>query len=219
MDKTRHNTRMMRLAFGVVCLACVLVPASVGAQDLDEQVTSFLEANRGTWRDLNVPASDGQVLYNLILENGYTRALEVGTSTGHSAIWMAWALSKTGGRLTTIEIDEGRYREALANFEAAGVSDYIDARLADAHQLVPELEGPYDFIFVDADKEWYPQYFEMLLPKLEEGGCYTAHNVSGRVQGGIRAFLDALEQTPNLETEIVGSRRAGISVSYKRAAR
>jgi len=60
-----------------------------------------------------VPYEDGKVLYNLIIKGGYKSALEIGTSTGHSAIWIAWALSKTGGKLITIEIDEGRYRTAL----------------------------------------------------------------------------------------------------------
>jgi len=172
---------------------------------------------------MNVPTADGQVLYDLVVENGYTRALEIGTSTGHSAIWIAWALSKTGGRLTTIEIDEGRYREAVANFEAAGLSEHIDARLADAHELVPSLPGPYDFVFVDADKDWYTQYFRDVLPKLEVGGCFTAHNVSsrsggrrGRSGGGTGQFVDVLTNTPNLDTEFVMS-GGGLSVSYKRA--
>jgi predicted O-methyltransferase YrrM len=164
-----------------------------------------------------VPAADGRVLYDLIIENSYTKALEVGTSTGHSAIWIAWALSKTGGKLVTIEIDERRYNQALENFEQAGLIEYIDARLADAHELVPRLEGPFDFIFVDADKDWYARYFRDLLPKLEVDGCYTAHNVSGRRMRGIRDFLDELDSTPNLETEIVRASRSGISVSYKRA--
>jgi predicted O-methyltransferase YrrM len=118
---------------------------------------------------MNVPEVDGQKLYDLVVEHGYTRALELGTSTGHSGIWIAWALSKTGGRLITVEIDRGRYEEALANFEAAGLSEYIDARLADAHQLVYEIDGPFDFIFVDADKNWYTRYLEALLPKLAAG--------------------------------------------------
>ena len=87
-------------------------------------------------------------------EEQYTRALEIGTSTGHSGIWIAWALSKTGGKLITIEIDEGRHRQALANFEAAGLSKFIDARLGNAHEIVPALAGPFDFVFSDADKDW-----------------------------------------------------------------
>jgi len=186
--------------------------------ELDARVRDFLEQNRYQWRDMNVPMADGQVLYDLVVDNGYTRALEIGTSTGHSAIWIAWALSKTGGKLITVEIDERRYRQALANFEEAGLSEYIDARLADAHQLVPDLEGPFDFVFVDADKGWYSNYFEAVLPKLEVGGCFTAHNVSGRGSRGMRGFMDLLESTANLETEIVRG-GAGISVSYLRPPR
>jgi predicted O-methyltransferase YrrM len=192
-------------------------------EDLDARVRRFLDGHRRSWRDMNVPTADGQVLHDLIVENGYTRALEIGTSTGHSAIWIAWALSKTGGKLITIEIDEARYREALANFEEAGLSDYIDARLADAHEMVPALSGPFDFVFVDADKNWYTQYFRDVLPKLDVGGCFTAHNVSnrargrrGRGAGGTGQFVEVLTNTLNLDTEFVMG-GGGLSVSYKRS--
>ncbi len=190
-------------------------------EDLDARVRRFLDEHRRSWRDMNVPASDGQVLHDLIVENGYTQALEIGTSTGHSAIWIAWALSKTGGKLITIEIDERRYNQAVEYFEEAGLSDYIDARLADAHELVPALPGPFDFVFLDADKNWYTQYFRDVLPKLEVDGCFTAHNVSdrgsrGRGMRGTDRFVEELKNTPNLETEFVGG-GGGLSVSYKRA--
>ena len=185
--------------------------------ELDTRVQAFLDEHRNDWRDANVPAADGQALYDLVLSNGYTKALEIGTSTGHSAIWIAWALSKTGGKLVTIEIDEGRYNRALENFEKAGLSEFIDAQLADAHELVPQLEGPFDFVFLDADKNWYANYFRAVLPNLEVGGCFTAHNVSGRRMQGIGEFLDELENTPGLETEVIRTSRSGISVSYKRS--
>lgn len=206
----------------VLLAACTMFVSPCLAQeaatqeDLDARVKAFLDANARRWRDMNVPLADGQRLYDLVVEHGYTKALEIGTSTGHSAIWIAWALSKTGGKLITVEIDERRYRQALANFEQAGLSEYIDARLADAHELVPALEGPFDFVFVDADKDWYTRYFRAVLPKLEVDGCFTAHNVSGRRRGWVAEFLDALESTPNLETTVGGS-RSGLSVSYKRA--
>lgn len=184
--------------------------------ELDEKVKNFLESHQYQWRDMNVSEEDGKVLFDLVVGNNYTKALEIGTSTGHSAIWTAWALSKTGGKLITIEINEGRYKEALENFEAAGLSDYIDARLADAHELVPELEGPFDFVFCDADKNWYKNYLIAVLPKLEVGGCYTAHNVRGRRMWGIGEFLDYLDSLPNMETTIDNSSWSGISVSYKK---
>ena len=182
--------------------------------DLDQKVKLFLESRQGKWVDWNVPEVDGKVLYDLIVKNNYQKALEIGTSTGHSAIWIAWALSKTGGKLITIEIDKGRYQEALANFKAAGLSDYIDARLADAHQLVQELKGPFDFVFSDADKDWYKNYFTALAPKLEVGGCFTAHNAANN-WGGIKAFLDYVQSLTNFETTIDRSSPAGISISYK----
>jgi len=185
-------------------------------QGIDGKVRKFLESSKYRWRDMNVPESDGKVLYDIIVKNNYKKALEIGTSTGHSGIWIAWALSKTGGKLITIEIDESRHKEALENFEEAGLSDYIDARLADAHKLVLELEGPFDFVFSDADKNWYKNYFIALLPKLEVDGCFTAHNVSNRYSG-TGDFLDYVESLPNMETTINRSSRSGISVSYKKS--
>lgn len=101
--------------------------------------------------------------------------------------------------------------------EEAGLSDYIDARLADAHELVPKLKGPFDFVFSDADKGWYKNYLIAVLPKLEVGGCFTAHNVSGRRQWGIREFLDYLRSLPNMETTINRTSWSGISISYKKS--
>jgi caffeoyl-CoA O-methyltransferase len=184
--------------------------------DLDSKVRGFLESHRGQWADWNVPEVDGKVLYDLIIRNNYKKALEIGTSTGHSAIWIAWALSKTGGKLITIEINEDRYKKALENFKEAGLTEYIDARLADAHELVEKLKGPFDFIFSDADKDWYKKYFIALAPKLKVGGCFTAHNISWKGDSGIKAFLDYLGILPNFETRIDSSSQEGISISYKK---
>ena len=186
------------------------------SKEPDATVEKFLNENRGSWHDWNVPYKDGKTLFNLITKNNYARALEIGTSTGHSAIWMAWALSKTGGKLITIEIDEDRYKTALKNFKKAGVEEFIDARLADAHQLVKELKGPFDFVFSDADKEWYTQYFKDVDPKLVVGGCFTAHNVTDGF-GDVERFLNYVRSLPNYETTIDRSSSSGISVSYKKS--
>ena len=215
------------MSWRFVAVACALVlglPAvreagqtSSKPDDLDAKVTRFLAEHRFGWRDMNVPESDGRLLYDLVLKNGYRRALEIGTSTGHSGIWIAWALSKTGGKLITIDIDEGRYREALKNFQEAGLSGYIDARRADAHDLVPRLEGPFDFVFIDADKDWYTNYAKAVIPKLRVGGCLTAHNVSARgwrsMAGG---FYEYITSQPFLETSVTPG---GVSISYKRRER
>src|SRR6187200_1394096 len=95
-------------------------PASASA--LDQRVRSFLERHRDNGHDLNVPEIDGRTLHDMVLKHRYQRAVEIGTSTGHSGIWIAWALSKTGGKLVTIDIDERRHNIAVANFRDAGLS-------------------------------------------------------------------------------------------------
>lgn len=183
-----------------------------GTSELDRQVSEFINSHRGSWQDANVPYADGQLLYDIIVQNNYKHAVELGTSTGHSAIWIAWALSKTGGKLITIELDEGRYNQAKANFKEAGVAEYIDARLGNAHDLVLELEGPVDFVFCDADKEWATNYFKALEPHFTDGACYAVHNTNQR---GAREFLSYARTLPNYETT-VDNRGSGMGITYKK---
>jgi caffeoyl-CoA O-methyltransferase len=207
------------LLVGIVSVALLCSETSGQGQgsntERDTQVRAFLERSRDSWHDLNVPYEDGQVLHDLVVRKGFTRGLEIGTSTGHSGTWIAWAMSKTGGKLTTIEIDEGRHGQALAHFREAGIDAFVDARLGDAHDLVRQLPGPWDFVFSDADKEWYTQYFKDVDPKLTSGGCFTAHNVLDSFTG-IAAFLDYVRSRPNYETTIDRTSRSGISISCKR---
>jgi len=182
---------------------------------LDNQVRQFLESRRGYWHDMNVPETDARAMYDIIIEHKFKSALEIGTSTGHSGIWIAWALSKSGGRLITIDIDRYRHEQAVANFKAAGLAPYIDARLGDAHEVVPALQGPFDFVFSDADKEWYINYAKAVLPKLSVGGCLVTHNVSEGGWGRGGDYLRYLRSIPYLETTLTG-RGGGMSVSYKK---
>ncbi len=184
--------------------------------ELDQKVKDFLSSNLGRSYNMNVPEADGKLLFDIIIKNGYKNALEIGTSTGISSIWIAWALSKTGGILLTIEIDENRRNAALKNFEKAGLSSFIDSRLADAHELVPKLDGPFDFVFSDADKNWYKNYFLFIDPKLVVNGCYTSHNVSDRGYSAQSDYLGFLKQLPNYQTTINNS-GAGMAISYKKS--
>ncbi len=210
----------------VMLLAVALTSVGLKAQtlrenpELDQRVEKFLAEHR-RWYDMNVPTQDGQLLYDLIIKGNYKSALEIGTSTGHSGIYIAWALSKTGGKLITIEINESRHNTAVRNFEEAGLSDYVDARLANAHTLVKELEGPFDFVFSDADKDWYKQYFIDVDPKLKVGGCYTTHNIrSGyggrRGGGGSQGYYEFVKSLDNYESTL-NTGGGGVLISYKRA--
>jgi len=213
--------KMIGLIFSLLITA-VIIPGLVKAQAvkenpvLDEKVKKFLSDHSGQWHDMNIPTSDGRLLYDLIIKGKYKSALEIGTSTGLSGIYMAWALSKTGGKLITIDIDEDRHKTALENFKQAGLSEYIDARLADAHSLVKELKGPFDFVFSDADKYWYKNYFDDVNPKLIVGGCYTSHNISERGRGGNGEYLEYVRSLKNYETTL-NTAGGGVLISYKRA--
>jgi caffeoyl-CoA O-methyltransferase len=125
---------------------------------------------------------EGQLLGWLVGLSGARRILEIGTFTGYSSISMALALPE-GGRITTIEIDEETSATARRYAEEAGVADRIEFRVGTALDELQTLAGPFDLVFIDADKESYVDYYENVLPKLSEGGFIVADNVlwSGRV--------------------------------------
>ena len=212
------------IVFSVIAFTASRAQTGSPGDETDQRVRKFLTEHSHYWFDMNIPASDGQLLYDLIIKGNYKSALGIGTSTRHSAIWIAWALSKTGGKLITMEINEERYRNALENFREVGLSEYIDARLADAHKLARELKGPFDFVFSDADKDWYKNYFIELDPKLTVGGCFVTHNITERGRGGNRGYggpaiyLEYVRSLDNYETTL-NSTGGGMAISYKRSVR
>ena len=111
-------------------------------------------------------------------------------------------------------------QKELADIKEAGLSEYIDARLADAHELVKELDGRFDFVFSDADKGWYINYFKDVDPKLESGGCFSAHNVRSGSSGrrgssGSEAYLEYVQSLDNYNTTVDDS-GGGVAISYKK---
>lgn len=204
---------VLYLYLGVFSVS-IMAQGNGSGKELDRKVESFLQEKSGQWHDMNVPGSDAELLYDLVIKGNYKSALEIGTSTGYSGIYIAWALSKTGGKLITIDIDEGRHRQAVENFKKAGLSAYVDARLADAHQLVKELKGPFDFVFSDADKGWYKNYFLDLRSKLMVGGCYTTHNISS--SGWNHEYYEFIMDQKNFESTL-DTRGGGLLISYKKS--
>lgn len=212
-----RNTMINRNLIPILLILILITSSSFGQnqKDLDEKVEKFLNENRQQWRDLNVPFGDGKIIHDLIVENKYQSALEIGTSTGHSTIWIAWALSKTGGKLITVELDEKRQQQAIENIKKVGLSDIVEFRLGNAHQIVKDLKGPFDFVFSDADKDWYVQYFKDVHPKLKQGGRFTAHNVLQNIRG-IREYLEFVNKHPDYLTTVDKSSSSGIAVSLKK---
>jgi predicted O-methyltransferase YrrM len=126
----------------------------------------------------NVPDTDGRLLRLLAESVNAKHVVEIGTSTGLSGLWIAMALERTGGRLTTFEFDAARAATAKKHFKDAGVDGLVTVVEGDAHQMVSRLKEPVDVVFLDADKEGYVDYLTKLLPLVRPGGLILAHNVN-----------------------------------------
>jgi len=124
----------------------------------------------------------GAFLQVLALASGARRVLEVGTAIGVSTLYLARAVPEDGV-VVSFEIDERRQRAARGYLERAGLANRVDLRLQDARQGLEELEGDFDFAFLDGVKAQYSDYFESTLPLLRPGGVLTVDNVlrGGRV--------------------------------------
>lgn len=181
----------------------------------DEKVLPMLKHLPHVYGGMNVPALDGRLLYDIVIDKGYIRGLEIGTSNGYSTLWLGLAFRETGGEVVTIEIDDRRGKEAQENFRKAGLDHVIDARINDAFKEIPEIEGDFDFIFLDAWKPDYYKYYKLLYPRLKEGGTLAAHNVRSQ-EYEMRDFLDAVQNNPDMETVINRDSFAGVLVSVKR---
>ena len=162
----------------------------------------------------NVNPDEGAFLRGLAEKVHAKEALEIGTSNGYSSIWIGMGLRKEGGHLLTLEIDEGRAKLAEANFRAAGLDSVITLKLGDALEEVPKLRGPYDFVFIDAWKQDYVKYLNMVIPIVRPGGVIVAHNVTD-LKEELSDFIHAVETNPQLKTSIENPGPGGFSVSYK----
>jgi caffeoyl-CoA O-methyltransferase len=125
---------------------------------------------------------EGQFLGWLVRLSRARRILEIGTFTGYSSISMALALPEGGG-ITSLDVNEETTEVARRYAAEAGVADLIDYRVGPALEQLERLDGPWDMVFIDADKENYVAYYENVLPKLGDDGFIVADNVlwSGRV--------------------------------------
>jgi caffeoyl-CoA O-methyltransferase len=125
---------------------------------------------------------EGQFLALLVRLSGARRVLELGTFTGYSAISMASALPD-GGRIVTCDVNAEAVEVARRYIEESGYADKIEIRLGPALETLETLAGPFDLVFIDADKVNYRNYYEAVLPKLADSGLIVVDNVlwSGRV--------------------------------------
>jgi caffeoyl-CoA O-methyltransferase len=164
---------------------------------------------------LAVSEEDGKFLRLLIASTKRKHALEIGGASGYSAIWMGQAMRETGGKLVTIEYDPERSKELTENIRRAGLTDVVQVIAGDAFKEIPRIPGTFDFVFLDAWKRDYKRFLDLVYPRLDKGGLFTAHNVvNKRTEMG--DFLDAIQRNPALWTAIVSPSGEGISLSYKK---
>jgi len=198
-------------AMVMVCVALV-VPARAQGPDVNKVLADIRAKDKG---QLAISEEDGRFLRLMIASGQRKRVLEIGGASGYSAIWMAQALRVTGGRITTIEYDPARAKELADNIRKAGFSDIVQVVAGDAFAEIPKLQGTFDFVFLDAWKRDYKKFLDLVFPRLEKGGLFTAHNVVNK-KGEMEDFLDAIQRNPALWTTIVSPAGEGISLSYKK---
>ncbi len=159
-------------------------------------------ANDAGLPSINVSAPQGMLLHVLVRAVGARRVLEIGTLAGYSTIWMAKAVPE-GGTVVTLELDPHHAQVAQRNFEHAGVEGIVDLRLGPALGSLAVIEkengGPFDFVFVDADKPTYPEYVRWALRLARPGTLIVLDNA---VTGG-----RILDPTPD-DAIAEGTRRA-----------
>ncbi|MFN3892441.1 MAG: O-methyltransferase [Beijerinckiaceae bacterium] len=179
----------------------------------ENNVLNVLDDIDRNQRYLNIDRDDGRLLRIHVESIGARNVVELGTSTGYSALWMALGLKATGGRLTTYEIDRERAATARANFKRARLDDRIDVVVGDAHIEVRKQQGPVDLVFIDADKEGYLLYLKALLPLLRAGGLIIADNMIRPSPDP--AFVRAITTDPALDTVFL-STSTGMALTIKK---
>ena len=139
------------------------------------------------------------IFYNILLKSIKAKnVLEIGMSIGYSTLWFADAISKNNGKIISIDQDIKKIERAKKNFVEAGVEDVIEIHHGDALQIIsslkknPQTEESFDFIFIDADKERYIEYFDAVLPLLKKGGLIGADNIlfPERFQKFTKPYID-----------------------------
>jgi predicted O-methyltransferase YrrM len=183
----------------------------------DDSLDGALDGGRAAGLpQIQVSPLHGKLLYLLARAIGARRILEIGTLAGYSAIWLARALPD-GGRLVTLELDAQHAAVARRSMEQAGLGDRVDIIVGPAaeslRRLVQERSAPFDLVFIDADKEGYPEYLELSLSLTGPGSLIVADNVvrggaiidpdgDARVRG-TRIFLEQLAADERVEATVI----------------
>ncbi len=197
--------------------------SSLLVQKDDALATALRKSHEAGLPAINVAPNQGKFLALLAQMQGAQRILEIGTLGGYSTIWLARALPETG-KVVTLELDPKHALVALSNLEHAGVAGRVEIRVGRALDtlaaLIAEAPAPFDFVFIDADKQSIPEYFQASLKLTRPGSVIVVDNVVRRgnvidaenadpnVQG-VRRFTELVSRTPSVSAtaiQTVGSK-------------
>lgn len=201
----------------VLCSAAALAPlasaqpspAIVAARE--ELVATFPKGAMST------TAADALLLRILIEASHAQKAVEVGSFIGHGAVHMGIGLERTGGHLYTIEIDPETAKLCRETLAKASLEKTVTLIEGDALVELPKIEGPVDFVFIDAKKSDYLKYFKALEPKLKTGAVIVSDNVIKHA-AAMPDFLEFIQSAPGYETVIIRASEEkgdGMAVTYK----
>jgi predicted O-methyltransferase YrrM len=166
---------------------------------------------------LNTTVGDAMMLRILVESARAKRGVEVGSASGFGAINMGIGFERNGGHLYTLEIDPRMVKECRENLQKVGLENTVTCIEGDALKTLTQLEGEFDFVFIDARKEDYFRYFKLLEPKLKPGAVIVADNVIVSANA-MKDFLDYIQESPGYDTVIIRAsmeKKDGMSVSYK----
>jgi len=192
---------------------------------MDQQLRKFLREleeqglendARATERSrmmLNLEPASAQLVSILVRASGVTRALEIGTSNAYSTIWLAWSLAPAGGRIISVDRNPDKHALARENLRRAGFLEMVELRTGDATEIVRELAGPFDLVFLDADRRKFPEIMEVLLPKIAKRALVIADNVHSHPEE-IAGYMKLISSLPDFQHTTVPVGK-GLSIAFR----
>ncbi len=167
---------------------------------------------------LNTTPGDARFLRLMILSSGAKRGVEIGSASGYGAIHMGLALEENGGHLYTLDIDPDMIRKCQKNIIEMKLENTVTCLEGDALELIPTLEDEVDFVFIDAAKSEYFDYFKLLEPKMKAGSMIVADNVI-KFSSAMSDFLIYIRNDPKYDVVFLRAsmeKNDGLAVIYKR---
>jgi predicted O-methyltransferase YrrM len=161
---------------------------------------------------LNLEPASAQLVSILVRASGVTRALEIGTSNAYSTIWLAWSLAPAGGRIISVDRNPDKHALARENLHRAGFLEMVELRTGDATEIVRELVGSFDLVFLDADRRKFPEIMEVLRPKIAKRALVIADNVHSHPEE-IAGYLKLISSLPDFQHTTVPVGK-GLSVAF-----